>query len=121
MGDSLESLVPGDAVIIRQHLRPSEVATVDRLTKLHIVVKLPNYAGTLYDNKFRRDNGRKVGDTDSWSPRYLEVGTPERVAEVKEKRAREVAIERIRKDPLINLTTARLLAIVAILDEKDTP
>ncbi len=117
----LSAVAPGDTVILRQHLRPSEIATVARLTKLHVVVMLPNYAGTMHEHKFRRDNGRKVGETDTWSPKYLEVGTPERVAEVREKRAREKAIDRIRQDPLINLTTARLKAIVAILDEQDEP
>lgn len=69
----LEELKPGDPVIFDNGSRLLRLFKVDRLTKLYIVVG---------EHRFRKDNGRRVGDS-MWGYTQIIEPTPERLAAIK--------------------------------------
>jgi hypothetical protein len=86
----LQKLKVGDQVIVEA---PSlnfgggnDLGTVVRITKNFIVVT----RGSLYEYKYRRDDGRQVGNDRSWNKSCLSEATPEALAKFEEERYRQV-------------------------------
>lgn len=110
----LEQLKADDTVIVSSH--PYEyTGVVVRTTASQIIVKV---AGWNIETRFRRRDGRSVGD-DSFHSKYLQYPKPERIAAIREKE------ERLRLTRAITyriesgkpITTANLRAMVAAMTQ----
>lgn len=103
----------GDEVYVCQGggwSRHMELRTVERVTETQVIV-----AGT----KYRRRDGRVVGDT-RWSSRYLVEPTPELRADISEERRRQELLARIRDVTWRDIETDVLARIIAVLEASQT-
>lgn len=101
-----ESLAVGDAVVVASGGR-KDVSRVDRVTKTQVIVGVC---------RFRRADGRGVGDWGVWGQRpYLREATPAAIAAIGESAIRADAIDRIRKVRFNDTATAALVAAANLL------
>ena len=114
MNEDLSKLKVGDDVIVRKYQSASTVHKVSRITATQIGIEgvYPG-SGEKYTRRFKKDTGREIGCTDSWRQPYLEVGTPERIADIAAKQRRRELIESIKQVDLTKLRTHTLECIEA--------
>lgn len=106
----LQNLKVGDPVIVETY-DTERIATVSHATKCFLTV----------DNmRFNRTSGQRV-NTDSWHSRWLTFASPAKVAEIRQREARDGLIYHIssmlNRQLLMSASTERLRQLKNLLDE----
>lgn len=104
-----------ELMILHQHGFPDtrHIVEVVRRTKTQIIVRHGDH-----ERRFMAQGGREVGSSDSWTFASVYEATPELLATVREEAKRRVMLARIRGTEWHKLTTAQLVAVVAVLTAK---
>lgn len=111
----LNTLKPGDSVLISKPHKTPYPAIVDRITSTMIIVNCgKNGSGTTLYRRFRNTNGYAVGDDSFYTP-SLEQATPERMLELKKQLIRNTVIHRIKNTNYHQLDDDSLAEINAVL------
>jgi hypothetical protein len=118
MNEWLNSLKPGDDVLIEMIHKQPHKGTVDRLTQTMIIVNCgKNGSGTTLYRRFRLKNGYAIGE-DCFYTACLKPCTPERLKELKQKRLRNSIIHQIRNTNWHNIDDRTLNAVNAIIENR---
>lgn len=117
--DWLESVKPGDYVIVRgQYGVGRSVGRIGRLTKTRIMISLP-HGGVLshvIETAFRRSDGGEVG-ANSYNRRQLEEGTPEVIEAVRKSSRKAKLAQALGHRNWENVSLEVLEAITLLLTE----
>lgn len=125
MNSNLENVCEGDVVVLDKGGDCQRVR-VARTTPTQIILTYKNAAGDEYERKFRRSDGREIGDFDLWSGNrgWLYGITDETrgelekmIAKTAERRNRQKAIAAIQRTNLDYLPTDTLLSLAKQIEE----
>lgn len=108
----LNNLKPGDQVICRSTSIGSMdvVRTVSRVTATQIIVG---------SERYRKVNGRRVGDSSGWHSSWLKEATPEQVERIAHQKRHLELGRRLQDMRWTKLSLPLLEAVVAVLDEHE--
>jgi hypothetical protein len=113
---TLDTLAPGDMVVIYRPLRPPSTGKVVRTTAKQVIVSTTGAGGAVgAESRFSKRTGLAVGSAGAWWASHIGVASPEALARCDEARERDAAIRTISYTNLNAIKTDALAAVSAIL------
>jgi hypothetical protein len=107
---NLEDIKPGDYITRHYQAQPTSIMKVLRVTKTQIITK---------DTKWRKSNGKEIGNNDPWSWTYIALTTKEDREYIKRQNLIYRVIDSASRKNIEKLPTEKLETILTIFKETE--
>jgi len=118
---TLNDVVAGDTVL-KCSRGSKSIRTIKRTTDTQIIIHETNGLNQVYEVKFSRKNGYKVGGDDSWNRTWLSVPQDGEIEALKKQKAHNEAVYHLKNYPWEKILSTELLEQIKALlpiQEKD--